>query len=98
MEYLRTLTSENHFSKEGEMMKKEGEETLSNSDNSYLHKSFCYWELLLAEPMTDPPTFLYSEIVDSTSYSPGNLEFKNYLVFNGLYSDGPDMAKFSLYP
>lgn len=44
----------------------------------------------IAEPMTDPPTFIYSTIVDSTGYSPVNLEFKNYLVFNGQYSVAPD--------
>jgi hypothetical protein len=52
----------------------------------------------LAEPMTDPPTFIYSSFVDSASYSPGNLEFKNYLVFDGRFSVGPDTSRLDNLP
>ena len=47
---------------------------------------------------TDSPTFIYSSIVDSASYSPGNLEFKNYLVFDGRFSVGPDTSRLDNLP
>ena len=63
----------------------------------YIFTIFLFLGTALAE-QTDPPTFIYSSIVDSTSYSPGNLEFKNYSVFNGRYSDGPDMQNIVYIP